>query len=351
MAKNQGNRPLSPHVASWLGTFIAAGFQLVFSSRDEKNPKLAKRKFQSGAKMMILGPSIGLLLWRLLGGKSRTANVLPIVAASLVGSSFLKSEDEVESVNSVIWLRIASGIWSSAGRQQADFLTQLAIVATFYGVVNHTEIAPSILVKMTRRFLSPPIFDSVKNNDAKNHKPASQSAKDVVTVFLRTFRGLFAYNYFLHFSAAMVGHVVRLLGSKTVKGTKGKSTSTISSVLIQATKEATILNTAVSASCALLVAGSQIGNNLLGVLLVPLPLYFCAPRVRDTVYFLFIPWCVKYLFRLHKIGDTFFGRIRLLMGVYFLEGPLRAVSGDHEGFTWIISVAFAMAKSAGSGLL
>jgi len=215
-------------------------------------------------------------------------------------------------------------------------------------VVNHTHMAPSILVKMTRSFLSPPVFEGVK----KNERSASteESVKDISTVFLRTFRGLFAYNYFLHYSAALVSYGVRQLGSKTVKGAR-KTQSTIPQILLQATKEATILNTAVAASCGLLVTGTRLSGNFLGVFLMPLPLYFCAPRVRDTIYFLFAPWCVKYLFRLHDVGQSLNSRVRLLLGVYMLEGPLRTLSSDHEGYAWMISVAFGLAKSAGSGLL
>ena len=340
-------KPMSPHVASWLGTFVAAGIQHGMNGRDEKNEKQARRKFRDGIRMAILGPAIGLALWRVFQTRENNGSVLPIITASFIGLNLLKSEDEVEAVNNIIWLRVASSILDGLSRRGINALTHTAIFITFYGVLNHTNIAPGMLVKMTRRFLTPPIFDAVKQqqkqttNDENNNKTTTVTLKDASMVFMRTFKGLFAYNYFLHFAAAAVSYLIRSFGSRTVKGAR-KVRVSVAQIVKQAAKEATILNTAVSASCALLVGGTCIGGNLLGLFAMPLPLYFCAQRVQDTVYFLFAPWCVKYLFRLHSLGDTFNARVRLLLGVYALEGPLRSISSEHEGYSWMIGVAFCV---------
>jgi hypothetical protein len=53
---------ISPHVAMWLGTFVAAGSSLSLNSREEKDSKLAKRQLLSGMRLSILGPLIGCVI-------------------------------------------------------------------------------------------------------------------------------------------------------------------------------------------------------------------------------------------------------------------------------------------------
>lgn len=351
--KSHQSVALSHHVLSWLGTFVAAGFQLSFTLNDEKNPEVAKKKLLRGLRMAILGPTLGFGMFKVFSHGEIKGSIVPIATASLIGSGLLRSEDEVESVNSIVWLRVASGIWSGLNRRGIDLMTHLAIVITFYGVFNHEDIAPSALVKMTRKFLTPSVFNSVQSRGSKENEDderISTSLLAVWKVFRRTFRGLFVYNYFLHFAAALVGYAVRVFGSKAAKVGKVVS-SNVTNVLVQAAKEATILNTAVSASCAILVAGSRTLGSGAGILCMPFPLYFCAPRVRDTVYYLFMPWCAKFVFRLYDANRFFNARARLLLGVYMLEGPLRAISSNHEGYGWMIGVAFGMVKVAGAGLI
>lgn len=336
---------ISPHVAMWLGTFVAAGSSLSLNSREEKDSKLAKRQLLSGMRLSILGPLIGLSLCKVFQRVETSGSFFPVITSSLIGSSLLKFEDEVDAVSMIIWLRVASGFWNAIGRKGSDIVTQLAIITTFHGVIFQPELAPKALVKMTRRFLTTKIFDSLVETKEKQNPKDVQ--KEFSLVFLRTFRGLFSYNYFLHLAAGYVGLLVRLLGSKTVHGTTNRSIVSPSffQVFKQATKEAFILNTAVSASCALLVAGTKLtGTAKIGICCVPLPLYFCAPRVRDTLYFLFIPWCIRYLSRVNNVTENIDSRVRLLFGVYLLEGPLRGVKNEHEGYSWMISVGFGMAQ-------
>ena len=349
------NKQISPHVATWLGTFVAAGVQLAASSKKHSKSKANSESLISGARVGILGPMIGLSLWQVFSRLETKNKLFPIVTSSLIGSSLLKTEDEVDSVSTVIWLRVASALWALMNRKGSDVATQLAIMTTFHGVLKNPSMAPSALVKMTRKFLTPPVFESTQTADPSSINGKS-TFEQVLMTFRRTFKMLLAYNYFLHLAAALVGNMVRLFASKTVKGSSVRSRANVNwtRVVIQATKEALILNSAVSASCALLVGGSKFGKNpYVGIGAMVLPYYFVDIRVRDTLYFLFVPWCMRYLFRLHDLGEVANDRVRLLLGVYMLEGPLSTMNKygtTDEGYSWMVSVGFGLAQKLAAAL-
>jgi hypothetical protein len=111
-----------------------------------------------------------------------------------------------------------------------------------------------------------------------------------------------------------------------------------------------MLNTAVGLSCAVLHMGCKLQGPWLGLLLCPLPLAGCKPRVRDTVYFLFVPWLAKYWFKNLEVLQAN-ARSRVVLGAFLLEVPLKKFMEDHEGYSWMVSVAFGIAqKIAGANL-
>lgn len=262
--------------------------------------------------------------------------------ASVVGASLLHSETELEAVNLVIWLRVAGGVWSLAGRYGADVISALAVSGTFHGVLFNPKQAPRALVRMTRQFLSPQVFDSLllKADD----KEDSFSSRTAFEIFARTFRRLFAYNYFLHLAAATVSFLVRQSGRKLVMGVKSTAVQDYTMVLNRALHEATVLNFAVSLSCSSLYTGCSVGGWKLGVLLTSFPLALCGSRVRDTVYFLFVPWFAKYLFSLLQAHGVPNARSRIVLGVFLLEKPLKFYLESNEGYSWMVSVAFGIAQ-------
>lgn len=341
--------PMSPVMAIWLGTFVAAGCNVLVSSVEERDAKRKRQLVRSGLYIGALGPLLGVAMWKALSWTlreqpitSKSQSLFSIILASVVGTSLLETSAELEAVNLVIWLRVASGVWALAGRSGADLITAVAVAGTFHGVLANPTKAPRALVRMTRQFLGPAEFDSLQDAD-QTFAPAK-----AWTVFAQTFRGLFAYNYFLHVAAALVSFAVRLMGKQLVRGVKPSFGHAVLAVLQRALREATALNLAVSLSCTLLYSGCRLGRGRwqLGVLLVPLPLALTGAPVRDTVYFLFVPWFAKYLFALYSAnGGMANSRSRIVMGVLLLEKPLKqSLHSNHEGYSWMVSVAFGIAQ-------
>ncbi|KAH9252238.1 hypothetical protein BASA81_009840 [Batrachochytrium salamandrivorans] len=341
--------PMSPVMAIWLGTFVAAGCNVLVSSVEERDSKRKRQLVKSGLFIGALGPLLGVAMWKVFSWAlreqpitSKAQSLVSIIVTSVVGTSLLETSAELEAVNLVIWLRVASGVWALAGRGGVDLITAVAVAGTFHGVLANPSEAPRALVRMTRQFLGPAEFDSLQ--DSKQEFNLNK----VWRIFSQTFRGLFAYNYFLHIAAALVSFAVRSMGKQLVRGVKPTTGQAVIAVLQRALREATVLNLAVSLSCALLYSGCRLGQGRwqLGVLLVPLPLMLTGAPVRDTVYFLFVPWFIKYLFALYAAnGGVINSRSRIVLGVLLLEKPLKqSLHSNHEGYSWMVSVAFGIAQ-------
>jgi hypothetical protein len=124
----------------------------------------------------------------------------------------------------------------------------------------------------------------------------------------------------------------------------------LSQTFAQATKEACVLNVAVASSCYMWVAGAVWGGDLAGVVCSSLPLWLCSPRVRNTVYFLFVPWSMRYLSRATGMHDGISPTLKASVGVLLCEGPLRTFADEQTAsYAWLISIAFGLAQRVMAG--
>jgi hypothetical protein len=387
------NKPplLPPTLANWLSTFLLAGLQR-FRGFD-------KESFQLLIRLTAIAPSISFPVFLMLR-KQFEFTAAGILTSALVAVLFHK--EEVAIMNRVIWMRVAAATWSSLSRTYVTLLTHLAITTTFYGIMLDPISSHPAIVKMSRQFLGSKFFDTytaklpplpiqpsilerqtsnissdgsdhdekaptlpiieippgrrIRNHQQSNNNnntdlpPFTTPLQTAIQSFIRAFKGLFIYNFILHYAAAIISRLVRTFGTKAIRGKV--MVKPLDEILLRATKEALILNVGVATSCFLWVLGTTLPEKaspqtqaLIGASLAPLPLWFIEPAVVDTVYFLFTPWAARYLSRNRKSYLNWLdSRARMLVGVGILLGPLRKISDEQESYAWMVSLAFSHAQ-------
>jgi len=303
-----------PALLEWLGSFAVAAVAAP-----------AHR-----TSIALVAPVVSLGTWRALSpGKQRgVLAALAAVAATLLAVP----EPAARALNNVIWLRVLSTAWGLSSPLQISLVTHGALLVCFLGVHVRPDASQRLFVSMTKAFLPRGFFTG-----GLHRQPRRELS--VADTFRRAFKGLFAYNFALHVAAVVVNHGVRRLGKA--------QTPLKPHAFVQAAEEAMLLNMAVASSCSLWVLGAKAHSDVAGVLLAPLPLWVISSRVRNTLYFLMVPWAARLVLNVAPPVPTW---AVSAVGVGALEGPLQNAL-QKNSYAWLVSIAFGLAQRLAGGRL
>jgi len=347
-----------PTLLPWTSTFLLSGAQHA----------IAHRSPASLLRVSFAAPLAALLTYAPL---SRVTPALLSATLTTLSLAPLFPSDEVRAVQRVVWLRVASALYTALSTRPPLLraFTHALMAFTFYGVFRHPKSAPTTLFKMVRQFSSADFLAALRCPDSESPGETPPAAADPlaalplldrVRVVLRhaftsterAFRGIMLYNFALHWAAALIGRLVRTVGARTLSSHPPKDLRPLRDLLLKATREALTLNAGVALSCWLMWLGRAVpasprAQALVAAALTPVPLWMVPDGVADTVYFIFTAWAAHFAAHVPGSPLALLGaRERLLAGVALLEGPLHTKPGQDESYAWLISFAFGFAQRA-----